>query len=130
LGLHLEAWNAASSPSLWAPLGIGGIKGNFDVAVRDSFVVADAVISDFSDNIIMVATQRLHSTDILVSEAFATLLASRLLALSSGINHFVLKGFGDALLVILEINSHELFTLRNFSNLVSDISLSLLSFQS
>jgi hypothetical protein len=81
LGLHLEAWNAASSPSLWAPLGIGGIKGNFDVAVRDSFVVADAVISDFSDNIIMVATQRLHSTDILVSEAFATLLVLTILFL-------------------------------------------------
>jgi hypothetical protein len=81
--------------------------------VRDSFAVTGAIISDSSDNIIMAATQRLYSTDILVSEASAALLASRL---SSGIDHFVLEGSGDALLVILEINSLELFALWNFSN--------------
>jgi len=98
--------------------------------VRDSFAVTGAIISDSSDNIIMAATQRLYSTDILVSEASAALLASRLLALSSGIDHFVLEGSGDALLVILEINSLELFALWNFSNWVFDINLSLSSFQS
>jgi hypothetical protein len=108
LGIHLEAWNASSIPSLWTPLGVDGIKGNFDVAVRDSFAIAVAVISDSSSNIIMVATQRLHSTDILVDEASAALLASRL-ALSSGHAHFIIEG--DALLVILAINSPELFRL-------------------
>jgi len=67
----------------------------------------------------------LHSTDILVGVAYAILLASPL-ALSSGYDHFIIEG--DALLVILAINSPELFSLSNFSNVVSDISLSLLSF--
>jgi hypothetical protein len=57
----------------------------------DSFAVATAVISDSSDNyIIMAATQRLHYKDILVSKASTALLASR--ALSSGIDHFVFEG--------------------------------------
>jgi len=43
--LYIEAWNAASSPSLWTPLGADGIKGSFDVDVRDSFSVAAAIIS-------------------------------------------------------------------------------------
>jgi len=115
LNTELFSWSL-HSPSLWAPPGVGDIKGNFDAAVRDSFAVTGAIISDSSDNIIMAATQRLYSTDILVSEASAALLASRLLALSSGIDHFVLEGSGDALLVILEINSLELFALWNFSN--------------
>jgi len=108
LGLHLEAWNVASSPSFWTPPGVDGVKGNLDVAVKDSFVVAATVISDSSGNIIMAATQWLHSTDILVDEASAALLASRL-ALSSGHAHFIIEG--DALLVILAINSPELFRL-------------------
>jgi hypothetical protein len=37
-----------------------GIKGNFDVAGRNSFAVVVAVINDSSGNIIMAATQRLH----------------------------------------------------------------------
>jgi hypothetical protein len=65
LGFHLEAWNAASSPSLWTPPGVDGIKGNFDVAVRDSFAIAAndsfaiaaTIISDSSGNIIMAATK-------------------------------------------------------------------------
>jgi hypothetical protein len=111
LGLHLEAWNAASSPSLWTPPGVDGINGNFDVDVRESFAVADTVISDYSGNIIMAATQQLHSTDILAGEASAALLASRL-ALSSRYDHFIIEG--DALLVILAINSPEYFSLWNF----------------
>jgi hypothetical protein len=68
-------------------------------------------IGDYFGNIIMTAIQRLHSIDIFVGEASATLLATRL-TLSSGIDHFVLEG--DALLVILAVNSPELFTLWNF----------------
>jgi hypothetical protein len=97
------------------------------VAIRDSFAVTAVVISDSSGNIIMAATQRLHSTDILVGEVSAALLTSQL-ALSLGYDHFIIEG--DALLVILAINSPELFSLWNFSNVVSDINLSLSSFQS
>jgi hypothetical protein len=57
LGLHLEAWHDASPPSLWAPPQSGCITGNFDVAVRDSFVVAaTVVISEYSINIILAAS--------------------------------------------------------------------------
>jgi hypothetical protein len=56
------------------------------------FAVTAAVISDFFGNcIIMVATQRLHSTDILFGKSSAALLASW--ALSSGIDNFVLEGY-------------------------------------
>jgi hypothetical protein len=50
----------------------------------------------------------LHSTDILAGEVSAALLAS-LLALSSGYDHFIYIIEGDALLVILAINSLEFF---------------------
>jgi hypothetical protein len=56
----------------------------------------------------MAATPRLHSMDILVGKASAALLITQL-ALSFGIDYFVLEG--DALLVILAVNSPELFTL-------------------
>jgi hypothetical protein len=106
---------------------LGCVKGNFDVAVRDSFAVVAAVISDSSSNIIMAATQKLLLTDPLIGEASAALLASQL-ALSSGFDTLFLEG--DALLVILAINTPSLFPSRNFSNIVSDIRLGLSSFQS
>jgi hypothetical protein len=91
LGLHIEAWNAASSPSLWTPPRVNGIKGYFDVAVKDSFAVVVEVIKDSSGNIIIVATQRLHSKNSLVVEASIALLASRL-TLYSSFNHFIIEG--------------------------------------
>jgi hypothetical protein len=124
---HLSAWQDVSLPSLWTPLRLGCVKGNFDVAVRDSFDVVAAVISDSSGNIIMVATQKLLLTDPLIGEASAALLASQL-ALSSGSDTLFLEG--DALLVILAINTPSLSPSWNFSNIVSDIRLGLSSFQS
>lgn len=78
------------------------IKGNFDVAVMDIFVVAATGGSDSSGNIIMAATQKLHSMNILVGELSAALLATQL-TLSFSIDHFVLEG--NAMLVILAVNS-------------------------
>jgi hypothetical protein len=122
LNLQLEVWNVASSPFLWTLSRVDGIKGNFDVTVMDSFPIVAAVISNSLKYIIMDATQRLHSTDIHVGEAFGALLAFRL-AFSLGFAHFIIED--HAILVILTIISS-----WNFSSVVYDISLSLSSFQS
>jgi hypothetical protein len=50
---HRSAWQAAAFPSLRLPPQIECIKGNFDVAIRDNFVVAVTVISDSSVNYII-----------------------------------------------------------------------------
>jgi hypothetical protein len=47
----------------------GSIKGNFDVAVCGNFVVATAVLSDPSGEIIFAVTQKLFSSDVLSGEA-------------------------------------------------------------
>jgi hypothetical protein len=125
LDLHLSAWKDASLPSLWLPPCPGRIKGNFDVAVRDSFAVAAAVVSDSSGSVILAATLKLVGSDVLQGEATAALLASRL-AVSTGVGSFDLEG--DALLVLLAINSPAIFASWNFASIVSYISLELSSF--
>jgi hypothetical protein len=127
LDSHCAAWRDAALPSLWSPPPVGHIKGNFDVAVQGSFAVAAAVISDELGNIILAATKKLFSTDALSGEASAALLATQL-ALSSGGNHFHLEG--DALLVILAVNSPVLFSSWTIANCISDVSLGLSNFRS
>ncbi|XP_059451038.1 uncharacterized protein LOC132181824 [Corylus avellana] len=95
LGFHLSAWKKASLPSLWIPPLVGCLKGNFDVAIKGNFAVAAAVISDSSGEILAAATLKLHSSDALLGEAMAALLATRL-ARSFGFDVFTLEG--DALL--------------------------------
>lgn len=55
LDFHLLAWQGSSLPSLWVSPRPDCIKGNFDIAVMDSFVVAATVISDSSGSIILDA---------------------------------------------------------------------------
>jgi hypothetical protein len=43
---HINAWRDLALPTVWTPPVAGWIKGNFDVAVRGSFAVAAAVLSD------------------------------------------------------------------------------------
>lgn len=54
LNLHIAAWRDSSLSSIWLPPSAGSIKCNFDVAVKDSYVVA--VITDDHGNIILAAT--------------------------------------------------------------------------
>jgi hypothetical protein len=124
---HLKAWKDATIPSLWTVPAAGWIKGNFDVAVRGSFAMAAVVLSDEKGTIVAAATQRLNCTDAFQGEALAALLASNLAA-SFGCNCFSLEG--DALLMILAINSPSLFPSWSFSNCISDINVVLASFQS
>ncbi|GLT61034.1 hypothetical protein SLA2020_337700 [Shorea laevis] len=70
---------------------------------------------------------KLLSTDVLLVEASAALLASRL-ASSSGLDNLCLEG--DSLLVILAINSPSLLSSWNICNLISDTCLVLDNFQS
>jgi hypothetical protein len=88
---HVSAWKDAALPSLWIPPLPGSFKANFDVAVRDSFSVAAAVISDSSGDIIFAATSKLLGTDALMGEAAAALLASQLASLPAWIPS-LLKG--------------------------------------
>ena len=97
------------------------------MAVRENFAMAATVISNSSGDIILAATQRLSSIDVLMGEASAALLTSRLAASTSAI-HFLLEG--DALLVTLVVNQPSTFSYWHFSSYVSDIRLVLSSFQS
>jgi hypothetical protein len=67
------------------------IKGNFDVAVTDSFEVVVAVVSDTSGSVILAATIKLVGSDILQEESTTALLTSRL-AISTGFGSFDLEG--------------------------------------
>jgi hypothetical protein len=89
--------------------------------------VAAAVLNDDSGNIIAAASQKLVSTDALQGEAAVALLAVRL-AVFSSCEHLLLKG--DALLVVLAINSPHLFSSWCFAHCISDIILALSSLQS
>jgi hypothetical protein len=82
------------------------MKVNFDVAVKGSFAVAAVVVSDERGEIVGAVTQKLHCFDALQGETHVALLAVRLTD-SLGCIMVVLEG--DALLVILAINSHSLF---------------------
>jgi len=99
-----ERENEYTKSSLWTPLFTGCIKGNFDVAAT--------VISDEKCNIILVATQKLASTDALLGEAYVALLTSQLAA-SSGCGNLFLER--NALLVILAINNPPLFSSWSFA---------------
>jgi hypothetical protein len=124
---HCSAWKAAALPSLWLPPCVGCLKGNFDVAICENFAVAVAVICDSSGEVILAATKRLSSTDVLMGEASTALLSSQLAA-SVGVRHFLLEG--DAFLVILAVNQPPLFSAWQFSSFILDIRLDLSSFQS
>jgi hypothetical protein len=54
---------------------MGCVKANFDVAVKNSFAMAAAVLSDDLGNIVVAASQKLVSTNVLQGEAAAALLA-------------------------------------------------------
>jgi hypothetical protein len=62
---HILAWQASTLSSFWSPPQQGCVKGNFDVVVRGNFVVAAAVLSDHSGEIIYARTQKLLSSDVL-----------------------------------------------------------------
>jgi hypothetical protein len=127
LDKHILAWKDRSSPSLWFPPLLDSFKGNFDVTIRGSFSVAAATISDSSGSIILAATQHLYSSDVLLGEAIAALLATQFVA-TLGCVDFTLEG--DSLLVTLAIHSPRTFSSWCFCNIVSDISVFLSSFQS
>jgi len=124
---HILAWNDRSSPSLWFPPLLGSFKGNFDVTIMGSFSVAAATISDSSGSIILAATQHLYSSDVILGEATAALLATRLAVILGRVD-FTLER--DSLLVTLAINSPPTLSSWWFCNIVSDISVFLSSFQS
>jgi hypothetical protein len=125
LDKHILVWKDRSSPSLWFPPLLGSFKGNFNVAIKGSFSVAAATISDSSGSIILAATEHLYSSDVLLGEATAALLATWLVA-TLGLVDFTLEG--DSLLVTLAINSPSSFSSWCFCNIVSDISVLLSSF--
>jgi hypothetical protein len=90
------------------PLAVDCIKGNFDVVVKDSFVVAAAVISEDKGTIIAALMLELHSPDGLQGEALVALLAVQL---ATSLDYDCLLLGGDALFVVLAINNHSFFLL-------------------
>jgi hypothetical protein len=123
LELHLSAWSGFVLHSFWSAPPSGVVKGNFDVAIREDF----AVVSDSTGNIISAATQKFFFTDVGMGEDVAALLTTRLAA-ACGVTSFVLEG--DALLVVLAINTPLIFYSWNFASFLSNINLVLSSFHS
>ena len=104
---------------------MGNVKGNFDVVIRGNFVVAVAVLSDSFGEIFVAATLKLHYSDVLLREASAALLATRL-AQFYGLDVFSFEG--DALFVILAVNQPTLFAYWHFNYVISIICVELSSF--
>ena len=74
-GAAVRLFCACILPSLWVPPAVGWIKANFNVAVKNFFAVAVAVLSDELGNIVAAASLKLVSTDVLQGEATTALLA-------------------------------------------------------
>lgn len=70
----LKAWFEAAQVDSWTCHPIGVLKLNFDVAVRNSFMVAADVIMDHVGEIILAFAKKLPLLDINASEANAALL--------------------------------------------------------
>jgi hypothetical protein len=113
LDSYYSTWQTVIFPSLWIPCS-GFLKGNFNVAIRDNFAVAAAIISNSDGEIILAVTQKLSNTNALIGEAYAALLITRLVA-SIGIENFLLEG--DAFLVILAVNQPNIFLFLAFCSL-------------
>ena len=109
---HNNAWRDLALPSVWTPPVAGWIKWNFDVTVRGLFAVAAAVINDENGSILATTTQKLVSNDVLQGEAHVALLVVHLAA-SMGLGPISVEG--DALLVILAINSPAFFSSWSFA---------------
>jgi hypothetical protein len=62
---HLSAWQNSIHGSVpWQPHPPGSVKANFDVAIRSTFAVAAAVLSDSNGCIISAITHKLHFVDV------------------------------------------------------------------
>jgi hypothetical protein len=56
----------------WEPPPLGFFKVNFDVAIRQTFAVAAAVLQDHFEKVLAVNTLKLPPMDALMGEAHAT----------------------------------------------------------
>ena len=92
---HLKAWNDLVLPVLWLPPTAGWVKGNFDIAAKDSYSVVVAVISDENGDIVGAVTQKLQCTNALQGEALVALLTAHLAA---SLGYKLLAWEGDVLL--------------------------------
>jgi hypothetical protein len=101
---HLKAWEEShSSPTAWVPPSFG-FQANFDDALRPSFSVVAAVLSDHFGFILAACTKKLPRVEALVGEAMAALAAR--FAANFGCSFIHLKG--DCLLTVLAINKDHL----------------------
>lgn len=102
-------------------------KLNFNVAIRASFAVAAAVLSNSSGDIIAGSTKNIISTEVNKGEALADLLLVVDLAIQEGCNNVILKG--DSFVIILAINQFHLLADWDFSPIIANIHLKLQHFQ-
>jgi hypothetical protein len=121
----LRLGKSHSSPTAWVPPSFG-FQANFDAAIRPSFSVVTAVLSDHFGFILAACTKKLPHVEASVGEAMAALLAAWFAALF-GCSSIHLEG--NCQLTILAINKDHLvscwpcarifilsfFSLRNWS---------------
>jgi hypothetical protein len=67
--IHSRVWVNKSMSESWSCPPVGAVKLNFDVAVRSSFMVTTAVITDHDGVILAAMTRRLPYLNVNVGEA-------------------------------------------------------------
>jgi hypothetical protein len=100
---HLRAWSDLEQCDSWCCPPLGAFKLNFDVAVRSSYMVAGAVISDHEGEMIFASAKLLPLLDINAGEAQAALLALEVASQLPRHSRVFLEG--DSLITILAINN-------------------------
>jgi hypothetical protein len=102
------------------------MKINFDVATNAYFSVNVAVLSNSLGDIISAFTKKLFFTDVNKEESMVALTGIDL-AILQGCTNLLIEG--DALIFILAINNHNLFTEWTIAPIISYIQLKLQRFQ-
>lgn len=124
---HLQAWKSSSfGQSIWQPPPIGSLKLNFDVATKEDFAIAAAILSNDKGEILLAFTNKLAFLDVNKGEATTT-LTSVDLAISFGCYNLLLEG--DSLVTFMAINQPVLLTNWSLAPIILYIQLKLQHFQ-
>jgi hypothetical protein len=125
IAIHQKAWSDKDLIASWSPLSIGYLKLNFDVVVRNNYMVAAVVISDHDGFLLWAVSRKLPLLDINAGEARAALLAVEAAKFYCPSSNIILEG--DSLVTILALNNPCYCAEWSSSGIIVDV-ISVLSF--
>lgn len=127
-GEQVQAWKQKEELTCfhrWTPPGLGQIKVNFDVAVRESFAVGAAVLRDSQGRIVGACVNQIQVAGPLEGEAAAAQIGVEE-AIRRGFKNIILEG--DSLLFVDSLRHFPARVDWSIYNRVDDIVRSLSSF--